>query len=702
MRKNYFFFKSLLLATVLLLGSANAWGGEVSTIYTKNLAAWSSDDVTKTEGTKGQWYNSTGIVKNEVLTGMMINATYGLRLAARNTTATATLKLNRTANTIVTIDAVWNVGSASSDANTPHNQFIYGDFMVQQNVRSNNLETTYKINGKTTSLGSDKFARGDDMTIHLKVNSYSGEISEFYIKNGETTVAQFSDLTKDNNTFAGGSNYDNIQMLAWISASSSYAWCAMKSITIQQETQDVGTPTTYTIQYRDESDNEIKSDVVIDGLVDDVVTASAAQMADIVYNEQKYIYKSGNTNITLVESAASNVITLVYREAENYSYTINATDGTNILKTLESGSVVEGNQLKVSYPLYINVNGTLYTKGATNKEYRQNVSITEDNQVVDFVYSATDIKNVVYHSEGEEITGASEAAGGNMPVRSSNAKCGYTESDLTLINLPAGSYRIFGVIYSNSSAGVTMHFQLGGDTYDAIVSGSSNWSTFSQEFTFESAADVKWLTSGNATNGLDFVYIQKTAEIFTISSSTGLATLYTSCPLDFANATPADELKAYTVTVSLAEDEVTPTQVDNVPAQTGVILKGVEGHTYTIPVLASSSTAKGALIGSTTATAPDAFPGYDLYGLAATLSGEAEFRKVVDSAIPAGRAFLKLTSSGEAKVLRVVDGQASEVTAPEVVETEEPEVLYNMAGIPVGKDFKGYVINQKGEKRLQR
>ena len=84
----------------------------------KNSSGWESSDVTKTEGTLDKWYNATGIVSNDVYTGMMINATYGLRLAARNTTATATLTLNRTANTIVTIDAVWNVGSASSDLST--------------------------------------------------------------------------------------------------------------------------------------------------------------------------------------------------------------------------------------------------------------------------------------------------------------------------------------------------------------------------------------------------------------------------------------------------------------------------------------------------------------------------------------------------------------------------------------------------------
>ena len=65
------------------------------------------------------------------------------------------------------------------------------------------------------------------------------------------------------------------------------------------------------------------------------------------------------------------------------------------------------------------------------------------------------------------------------------------------------------------------------------------------------------------------------------------------------------------------------------------------------------------------------------------------------------RAFIA-PKTASAKILDfVIDGQASDVDAPEVVETEEPEVLFNMAGIQVDKNFKGVVINQKGEKRLQ-
>ena len=84
------------------------------------------------------------------------------------------------------------------------------------------------------------------------------------------------------------------------------------------------------------------------------------------------------------------------------------------------------------------------------------------------------------------------------------------------------------------------------------------------------------------------------------------------------------------------------------------------------------------------------------------LSGGKLYDVDTDITIRNTRAYFSLTAPSPAKSLNItLDGQASEVTAPEVVETEEPEVLFNMAGIQVGKDFKGFVINQKGEKRLQ-
>ena len=75
-----------------------------------------------------------------------------------------------------------------------------------------------------------------------------------------------------------------------------------------------------------------------------------------------------------------------------------------------------------------------------------------------------------------------------------------------------------------------------------------------------------------------------------------------------------------------------------------------------------------------------------------------------DVAIKSTRAYFSLTTtSAAAKSLKMIfGGEATNVDAPEVAETEEEEVLYNMAGVQVDKNFKGFVINQKGEKRFNK
>ena len=181
-------------------------------------------------------------------------------------------------------------------------------------------------------------------------------------------------------------------------------------------------------------------------------------------------------------------------------------------------------------------------------------------------------------------------------------------------------------------------------------------------------------------------------------SAAGFATLYTDQALDFTGT----GLTAYTA--KLKGETVDLTEVTTIPANTGVVLKGDEGA-YMIPVIESSSTDPEDLTGNVSASTDyNAFvgEGYYIYGLALN-GGQAQFTKVTSGSVAPGKAFLKVSTAVSSKSLRaVVPGQPTEVTAPEVVETEEPEVLFNMAGIPVGKDFKGYVINQKGEKRLQR
>ena len=145
-----------------------------------------------------------------------------------------------------------------------------------------------------------------------------------------------------------------------------------------------------------------------------------------------------------------------------------------------------------------------------------------------------------------------------------------------------------------------------------------------------------------------------------------------------------------------------------VAANTGLVLKGDEGN-YDIPVAVSGTTYNNGtdpvnylfpMVEGGTINKADEGTNYVL-GLQ---GGNVVFAPIIDNSatVAAGRAGLWLPGSFSSKALRIVDGGTTEVTAPAIVETEEPEVLYNMAGQIVGKDYKGIVINQKGEKRLQK
>ena len=146
---------------------------------------------------------------------------------------------------------------------------------------------------------------------------------------------------------------------------------------------------------------------------------------------------------------------------------------------------------------------------------------------------------------------------------------------------------------------------------------------------------------------------------------------------------------------------LTPVSGKVVPANTPVILKTEAGDwkmnltpTSSNPVDASEFTANGLQV----ATASGVIDGARI--LAYTTADGLGFYPFSGS-LDAGDVYI--TVSGPAKKLSlVVGGEASEVVAPEVAETEEEEVLFNMAGIQVDKNFKGFVVNQKGEKRFNR
>ena len=168
------------------------------------------------------------------------------------------------------------------------------------------------------------------------------------------------------------------------------------------------------------------------------------------------------------------------------------------------------------------------------------------------------------------------------------------------------------------------------------------------------------------------------------------ATLYTPFALNFAGT----GLTAYTASVN--ENVVTLNEVTDVPANTGVVLKGNAGS-YNIPLTASSTNTQGELQGSPVVarwTSDDA----DYYMLA--LNGKkVQFTKLISGNIAAGKAYLVLPKDPTtgARTLTVAFSEGGTTGISEIENSKSKiENYFNLNGQRVSKPTKGlYIVNGK-------
>ena len=196
------------------------------------------------------------------------------------------------------------------------------------------------------------------------------------------------------------------------------------------------------------------------------------------------------------------------------------------------------------------------------------------------------------------------------------------------------------------------------------------------------------ITFKPSTNAIT-VTSTKTAEEVVIGAS-GWATTVTNSPLDFS----ATAVEAYTATLS--GTTVTLNKVENVPAETGLVLKGAE-DTYYVPVIASSDTPTGSLSGSSTASKTVDDSSKKCFGLAIK-NEKAQFVKIKNAeVIPAKKAFLEVEPSTPANEFTVVfEDESGEATGIQTLNAERNTLngeTYNLAGQKVNKSYKGLVIS---------
>ena len=196
-----------------------------------------------------------------------------------------------------------------------------------------------------------------------------------------------------------------------------------------------------------------------------------------------------------------------------YSYTVNAvatiSGSPTVLKTM-TGKVMPDVKATVPYPKYINYKGTLYTTNATSSQYRYDFTPAANNETKQITYTATDITNVIFFTEGEDIEGATLQNNGGCYSRTSDCATGVA-SNTAFVTLPAGTYKITMGFYNANSGNHTATITDGANTIftNAFAQG---WSSYtSPENIVLDGTKTLYATGGdtraNYPKGIDYIYI---------------------------------------------------------------------------------------------------------------------------------------------------------------------------------------------------
>lgn len=467
-----------------------------------------------------------------------------------------------------------------------------------------------------------------------------------------------------------------------------------KAPVLKITTVSASSTTKYTIKYVDASGKDIKKAQEYDGIIGQNFTASTEDMAAVHTSDKKYIYESGNETKAAVKEATSNVITLKFREAAKYKYTVK----NNINNYAVSGTAFEGDNAKVAFSQYILKDGVLYETNKIDdnrKEFNWTFAVNEDKTVKTLNYKETTINNVAYYSEGENIDGLTIINSGNSAIRSSNSASAYAkDADVVFTTLPAGKYKLTSVVYKGSSSDATFSYKAGEKVIFTHTAKNINSDTqTSEEFTLNESTPISLVKGGNDRQGIDFIYIQRTGDATeTVSvSEAGFATYATTNNV----VVPEDEnVKVMTVKVNAEGTAIELNKVEAgtvIPANTGILVKADQGnHDFVVTSDKGETLESNNLVAATADVTSD---GAKYFALT-KIGDKVGFAKVAkDVVIPAGKAYLEVTKSTGAKFFGL-DGEATGINSVKTAKADG--AYYTLEGVKTTKPVKGlYIHNGK-------
>lgn len=550
-----------------------------------------------------------------------------------------------------------------------------------------NRKNNPSINGKIVSDFLNKW-----VNVTINVDVVNKKVS-YQIKDGETVICEANNI-----------DYFNTKNIASdCSQIDIYTGTVTGEKSIKMDNLKINVTKDNSIEYANYTIKRVCNNNVIGQTQSNGIVGNNPELDNSYkynfYNEDnsiKYIYVNDDAASKTVAKDGSTVVTVTYREAAKYNYTVN----NNINDYSVSGTAFEGDNATVAFSQYILKDGVLYETNKIDdnrKQFNWTFAVNEDNTVKTINYKGTSINNVSYYSEGENIEGLTIINSGNSAVRSSNSASAYAkDADVVFTTLPAGKYKLTSSIcdFQGSKASAEFSYKAGEKvifTHKAEVINSHTKT--SEEFTLNESTPISLVKGGNDKQGIDFIYIQRTGDATeTVSvSDAGYATYATKYNVEVPND---ENVKVMTVKVN--DDNSTITLYDVpagkvIPAGTGILVKAPAGNCDFVVTSTEGTTLEhNSLIAATTnVTSVD-----DKYFALTKIGDKVGFALVANGVvIPAGKAYLSVPRASGAKFFSL-DGEATGINSVKTAKADG--AYYTLEGVKTTKPVKGlYIHNGK-------
>lgn len=543
-----------------------------------------------------------------------------------------------------------------------------------------NRKNNPSINGKIVSDFLNKW-----VNVTINVDVVNKKVS-YQIKDGETVISEANNI-----------DYFNTKNIASdCSQIDIYTGTVTGEKSIKMDNLKINVTKDNSIEYANYTIKRVCNNNVIGQTQSNGIVGNNPELdnsyKDNFYNEDnsiKYIYVNDDAASKTVAKDGSTVVTVTYREAAKYNYTVNNDINDNSV----IGTAFEGDEATVAFSKYILKDGVLYETNAINQQYNLTFAVNENNTVKTINYKKTSIDNVVYYSETEDISTLTSTNAGYIPIRCSNGQGAYAATDAVITKLPAGTYTLTTAVFGNSSENFNFNFYTGENNVFSITTTGSLSEGTSSSFRLTEPTDIILKQAGNAGRSpkvLDYIIIRQEAATVSVSDA-GYATYATTNNV----VVPNDEnVKVMTVKVNADNSTITLHEVAAntvIPAGTGILVKAPAGNCDFV-VTSDKGTA---LANNDLKAATADVTSYGAKFFALTKQAEkVGFALVANGVvIPAGRAYLEVTKGTPAKFFGL-DGEATGINNVKTAKVDG--AYYTLEGVKTTKPVKGlYIHNGK-------